>query len=42
MRQTNIPFVGFHMELTGMIVEEGEVLRATWGLRYRFKKKEGN
>jgi hypothetical protein len=33
---------GFHMELTGMIVEEGEILRATWGIRYRFKNKEGN
>ncbi|MFT7381067.1 MAG: hypothetical protein ACI9Z3_000949 [Roseivirga sp.] len=33
---------GFHMELAGMIGEEGELLRATWGIRYRFKKKDGN
>ncbi|PIQ46901.1 MAG: hypothetical protein COW03_17965 [Cytophagales bacterium CG12_big_fil_rev_8_21_14_0_65_40_12] len=33
---------GFHMELAGMIVDEGELLRATWGIRYRFKKKDGN
>uniref|UniRef100_UPI0040477139 hypothetical protein n=1 Tax=Roseivirga sp. TaxID=1964215 RepID=UPI0040477139 len=33
---------GFHMELAGMIVDEGELLRATWGIRYRFKKKKGS
>jgi hypothetical protein len=33
---------GFHIELAGMFTEEGDLLRATWGLRYRFKRKESN
>jgi hypothetical protein len=30
---------GFHMEVAGLIADEGNVLRGSWGIRYRFTKE---
>lgn len=30
---------GFHIELAGLFADEGNVLRGSWGIRYRFIKE---